>query len=176
MDASKAGKTRETHDSLDPDSPPSAEEVADAEALRDALESSAANDAADFARAVSLAHAPRPIDGSEHAALVERAIARGEARRNAPRRMGGRARSALAIAGGLALAAAITLVATRVELSGATAKVTPSIEPLIPVRSTQALFREPFARAGGESGRIDRIAWARAGDLRDNRFSEWGVR
>jgi len=50
--------------------------------------------------------------------------------------------------------------------------------PLIPARSTTALFdaAEPFPRTGGESKRIDRIAGARAADLRANRFSQWGVR
>jgi hypothetical protein len=50
--------------------------------------------------------------------------------------------------------------------------------PLIPARSTTALFdvAEPFPRTGGESKRIDRIATARAVDLRANRFSKWGVR
>lgn len=50
--------------------------------------------------------------------------------------------------------------------------------PLIPARSTTALFdaAEPFPRTGGESKRIDRIAGARAADLRANRFSKWGVR
>ncbi|MBI4702888.1 MAG: hypothetical protein HY744_17360 [Deltaproteobacteria bacterium] len=48
---------------------------------------------------------------------------------------------------------------------------------LVPVRSTQALFdpTEPFPRRGGETARIDRIASARAADLRTNRFAAWGV-
>jgi hypothetical protein len=171
-----AKKPRETHDSPDPDSPPSAQEVAEAEALREALESSATNDAADFARAVSLAHAPRPLATAEHQAILERALARGEALRESAQRRRGRARSVVAVGGGLALAAAIALVVTHLGLSSATATFTPPTRPLVPARSTQPLFREPFARAGGESGRIDRIAWARAGDLRDNRFAEWGVR
>jgi hypothetical protein len=47
---------------------------------------------------------------------------------------------------------------------------------VIPARSTQALFDAPFARTGGESARIDRIAMARAQDYRDNQFAAWGVR
>ena len=43
-------------------------------------------------------------------------------------------------------------------------------------RSTQALFPERFAATGGETARIDRIAMARATDLRDNEFAKWGVR
>jgi hypothetical protein len=43
-------------------------------------------------------------------------------------------------------------------------------------RSTQALFPDRFAPVGGETARIDRIAVARAADLRDNEFAKWGVR
>ncbi len=45
-------------------------------------------------------------------------------------------------------------------------------------RSTQDLFdaATPFPRSGGESARVDRIATARAADLRANRFASWGVR
>jgi hypothetical protein len=50
--------------------------------------------------------------------------------------------------------------------------------PLIAARSTQELFdaSKPFPRSGGESARVDRIATARAADLRANRFAAWGVR
>lgn len=45
-------------------------------------------------------------------------------------------------------------------------------------RSTSDLFdaTTPFPRTGGESARVDRIASARASDLRANRFASWGVR
>ncbi len=48
----------------------------------------------------------------------------------------------------------------------------------IAARSTQDLFdaATPFPRSGGESARVDRIATARAADLRANRFASWGVR
>ncbi|MEZ4293974.1 MAG: hypothetical protein R3B70_03275 [Polyangiaceae bacterium] len=50
--------------------------------------------------------------------------------------------------------------------------------PLIASRSTSDLFdaTTPFPRTGGESARVDRIAGARASDLRANRFAAWGVR
>ena len=49
---------------------------------------------------------------------------------------------------------------------------------LIEVRSTQTLFdpTQKFPVRGGESTRMDRIAGARAADLRANRFAAWGVR
>ena len=181
-------------DGLDPDAPPSAEETAAAEALRAALEEPApvaderapralpsrrapASDASDatrsaveFARAASLAHAPRPIAEAEHRAIVTTAIAQGGARRLRRRRSwsGG----VIAVVGGLALAAGIALVVRTPPMGAAPAAVW--IEPLVRVRSTEPLFREPFARTGGESARIDRIAASRGGDLRDNRFAAWG--
>ena len=79
----------------------------------------------------------------------------------------------MAIAGGVAMAAAIALLLGRPSADGARRA---EAEPLVPVRSTQSLFHEPFARTGGESARIDRIASARAADLRDNRFAAWGVK
>jgi hypothetical protein len=42
--------------------------------------------------------------------------------------------------------------------------------------STQSLFPEPFAGTGGQTARVDRIAMARAADLRENEFARWGVR
>lgn len=50
--------------------------------------------------------------------------------------------------------------------------------PRIAARSTQELFdaATPFPRSGGESARVDRIATARAADLRANRFAAWGVK
>jgi hypothetical protein len=47
---------------------------------------------------------------------------------------------------------------------------------LIPSRSTQSLFEEPFERHGGTSSRVDRISRERAKDYRSNRFLSMGVR
>jgi hypothetical protein len=153
-------------------SPPTAEEIAEAEALRAALaDPSHAHAAADFARSVALAHAPPELSRQAHRAILERSIVRGEVRRE--RQKARATRSLFVIAGGLAMAAAIAIVVTRtMDASPPEA----AMEPLVPARSTQALFHEPFARQGGESARIDRIASARASDLRDNRFAAWGVR
>jgi hypothetical protein len=153
-----------------PDAPPTAEEIAEAEALRDALADPArASAPADFLRSVALSHQPRELSRQAHAAILAGSIVRGEVRRGEARER--RKRRVVAIAGGLALAASIALVVARRPFAlGA------SPEPRLQARSTQALFHEPFPRVGGESARIDRIASARASDLRDNRFAEWGVR
>jgi hypothetical protein len=177
----------------DPDAPPTDEELAEAEALREALaDPSRANAPAELARAVALAHAPRPLPAEEHREIVQAGIARGEARRKdgargvarpspgaspATRPRWRRAPLGIGIGAALAAAAAVALLLSRAP-SATDAERAPlaSAEPLAPLRSTQPLFREPFARTGGESARIDRIASARAADLRDNRFAAWGVR
>ncbi len=51
----------------------------------------------------------------------------------------------------------------------------PDASALRYARSTQPLFHEPFAARGGASARVDRIASARAEDLRENRFAQWEV-
>jgi hypothetical protein len=52
-----------------------------------------------------------------------------------------------------------------------------AILQLVPARSTETLFdpAEKFPVRGGESARVDKIASARAADLRANRFAAWGV-
>ena len=73
----------------------------------------------------------------------------------------------------LALAASVLLVLWRQAPS---TPPTTSLPALAVSRSTQALFSDRFAPTGGETARIDRIAMARAADLRDNEFAKWGVR
>ncbi len=163
----------------DPDAPPSEEELREAEALRLALEDAEKPgiEAADFARAVALAHAPRAMSREEHQVIVQKAL---ERMPQAPRVSRLRARVVLAVAAALPLAAAFALY---VGAAGRVSRSAPA-EPLLAqatariahVRSTQPLFREPFPQRGGESARVDRIAAARASDLRDNRFARWGVR
>jgi hypothetical protein len=163
-------------DSDDPDAPPSEEETRAADELRLALDNPSKDNAgADLARALHLAHTPKEIDTEAHRALVDRAIA-------APAKSsGGRViRVAFGVAAAISLAAGIAFVISRGGLDPApeqTAQITqPAQPPLVHVRSTQPLFAEPFATKGGTSARIDRIAMAREGDLRDNRFARWGVR
>ncbi len=154
----------------DPDAPPSDEERALSERLRDALaDPRAKNDDADLARALSLGFEPREIAPDEHRAIVEAALARAvstRARSNVRRVVFG-------MGAALAVAAAAILV---IRNQGAPGPVRDTAATMVATRSTQPLFDEPFARAGGASARIDRIAMARASDLRENRFASWGVR
>jgi hypothetical protein len=154
----------------DPDAPATEEELREAEALRMALgDASVPHEAASLARAIVLAHAPRPLDEEVNRALVEAAV-RVPTVVVRPRRAARTFGWVSAGAGTLAMAAAVLLM-LRAQPDG----ITTQVIPLREARSTQALFREPFAEHGGESRRIDRIASARASDLRDNRFARWSV-
>jgi hypothetical protein len=156
----------------DPDAPPSEEELAASSALRDALDDpSAAGPEVELARSLRSAWSPHDIDPERHAAIVKEALARHEAVR---RRRATVVRVSFGASAVLALAAGVLLVVWNgrppsPDLARSYAAVAVS-------RSTQPLFSDRFAPRGGESGRIDRIAMARASDLRDNEFAKWGVR
>jgi hypothetical protein len=160
---------------VDPDAPASAEELAAAAALRDALEPApgappTAQEEADLLRALALADSPRELPAAQADALVARALETWDARRAAKRseRRGVVVRVAFGAAT-LALAAAAVLLFVG-RPPGGTEQAA-----LVHVRSTQPLFDQPFER-GQASARADRIATARAADLRENRFAMRGVR
>jgi hypothetical protein len=156
----------------DPDAPPSEEELAESARLREALEdASKPHPGAELARAASLAYEPRPIDPAEHRAIVERALVKEHARSR-----GQVIRVTFGVVTAVvALAAGVVAVVRFTGTGPSLPRGTPP-PALAVARSTQPLFTEPFAPVGGESARIDRIAMARAGDLRQNRFTKWGVR
>jgi ferric-dicitrate binding protein FerR (iron transport regulator) len=154
---------------LDPDAPPSEQELAEAERLREALDDPSREHAnAQLARALSAAWSPRDLAPEAHRALVDQALARSSQRR---RRVV--VRVAFGASAVLALAACVLLFVRggKGPAADARAAATPAVS-----RSTQALFPEHFPPTGGESARIDRIAVARAADLRENEFAKWGVR
>lgn len=117
-----------------------------------------------LANALRSAWSPRELPALKNELLVTRALASAA---RAPRR-----RVLGFVAGALALAASVGL-ALRVLPTGAAESV-----DLATVRSTAELFdpMTPFPREGGTSERVDRIATARAAELRENRFTTWGVR
>jgi hypothetical protein len=167
----------------DPDAPPSEEELAAANKLRDALERPAAAKGdsggagggdAELAQALSAAWSPRPLGAEEQRALLERALA-GHAERD--RRARVVVRASFGAGALVALAAGVALFVGNLSRSPQAAPAAPAAGvALVSTRSTQALFPAPFARAGGETARVDRIAMARAADLRENEFARWGVR
>jgi hypothetical protein len=153
----------------EPDTPISDEEQAAAERLRADLESaSTSSGEAELAQALRAAWEPRDLPAAEHRALVDRVLERRRGRRVWLRPV---TRVTLGRAAVVALAASVLLALVRPDQY----LMTPG--PVLAVsRSTQGLFPERFATLGGETARIDRIAVARAADLRDNEFAKWGVR
>jgi hypothetical protein len=159
----------------EPDEPPSEEELRAAVALREALaDSTLENDDAFVARALVLGHSPRPLDDTENRSLVVRALAVPPVQTTIVSLNAARAhkrRSAWLAAGVAALAVAATVLVYQVKSHDDVS----SASPIHRSRSTQALFHQAFAVRGGESARIDRIASARAVDLRENMFTRWSV-
>lgn len=171
------------HRAIVDDAPSSAAEIAAAEALRIALDvpsevTAASSTEAVLSVALKNAFAPGELDADTHRAIVDEALARmpaaaksGEVVELASRRRGNVVRITFGVVtGALALAASIVLVLTWQGSHDPNGGVA-----LAKVRTTQPLFSEPF-KTGETSARIDRIASARASDLRDNRFAKWGVR
>jgi hypothetical protein len=158
--------------SPDPEAPPSVEEIREAEELRLALDdANLPHEGASLARSVELAHAPRDLGEAENRRLVESALSTRATSHPVGRRGSTRAGAwASAGLGTLAAAAAIWLFLVWHPAPVATGAI-----PLLEARSTQPLFQEPFTARSGAS-RIDRIASARAYDLRENRFARWKVR
>ncbi|WP_438028737.1 hypothetical protein [Sorangium sp. So ce233] len=150
--------------------------------------SDARDELAELAVALRAAWRPAQLPELRSRALVEGALGAApapRARRIAPVTMA--ALSTLA-----AVAAAVALMfgeirqerapvahapGARAPAAEAAAAAAPLL-PLIEARSTAALFdpAAPFPREGGHTERIDRIASARASDLRQNRYAAWGVR
>jgi len=156
-------------DVLPPDAPPSDEELAEAEKLRDALEDPAsAHPDAELARALTAAWSPRDLAPREHRALVDRALVRRDQERHRRRVV----RVSFGASAALALAACVALVVWSGKRPPSESRTT----ALAVSRSTQPLFATTFAPVGGETARIDRIALAREADLRENEFAKWGVR
>jgi hypothetical protein len=141
---------------------PTAQEIAEADALRKALEEGAPSVDADFLRSLKLSHAPGDIDTNQHDAIVAAALGGKK-----PERRGIVIRVAFGIAAAVAIAAG-TIVAIRTPLEQPSAQ-------LKRVRSTQDLFDRPF-ESNATSARVDRIAMMRGSDLRENHFAKWGVR
>lgn len=162
-----------TAEGIDPDVPATDEELARADALRAALDDpSRPSEDAELLRALALAAAPRPLPAEVHEALVAKALGHLEVKKARQRvdRRGVVVRVTFGAAALLAAAAAVLLVVGRAGDVGESTK-----PALARVRSTQALFDQPFER-GQASLRADRIAVARTADLRENRFASWGVK
>lgn len=151
--------------------PPTQEELEEARALREALEGDGEHPDAELCRALRIANDPPELDPRVNEWLVKRAIHRTAPKRN---------KVVVALFGtgtALALAAGVALVlSSGVLTSDHRAGATLTAASLIPSRSTQPMFDEPFERHGGTTNRIDRIARTRGRDYRSNLFERMGVR
>ncbi|WP_437552253.1 hypothetical protein WME97_13155 [Sorangium sp. So ce367] len=190
----------------DEGAPPTKAELRAAERLREALEPRAASgggpgrggsggegalgspdardELAELAVALRAAWRPAALPELPGRALVDRAFRASPAR--GPRRIAPVTMAALSTLA--AAAAAVALIVGQIsEERASVARAPGAAAPaaalaarplLIEARSTAALFdpAAPFPREGGQTERIDRIAAARASDLRQNRYAAWGVR
>jgi hypothetical protein len=155
---------------------PSDAERGEAETLRRALAGEGSHPLAELASALRAATAGGRLDELGHERVLRRAL--GDLSRTPPWR--GLPSRRVALAALVAAAAGVALAVGGVSMwqgGGGVATAPAPVPELIPTRSTAALFdpADPFPRKGGESQRIDRIAAARAADLRANRFASWGV-
>ncbi|WP_437977770.1 hypothetical protein WMF11_13470 [Sorangium sp. So ce295] len=190
----------------DEGAPPTKAELRAAERLREALEPRAASgggpgrggsggegalgspdardELAELAVALRAAWRPAALPELPGRALIDRAFRASPAR--GPRRIAPVTMAALSTLA--AAAAAVALIVGQIsEERASVARAPGAAAPaaalaerplLIEARSTAALFdpAAPFPREGGQTERIDRIAAARASDLRQNRYAAWGVR
>jgi len=155
----------------DPDAPPSKEELAAADRLRRALEPGSREPAGDpeweLVQAIRAATDPAPISDERQRQILSESLSRRPKGKVVYLAFGG--------------------VGSLVAMAAAFALVIRSQSPEVPVasglqasravsRSTSELFPDGIPARGGTSERVDRIAYARARDLRENRFARWGVR
>jgi hypothetical protein len=166
-------KSHNPPDRPEPEDPPSAEELAAAESLRRALErgkpSRSLDPDWDLVEAIRAAAAPSSLASARQREILDTAMAI---------RSRGRV-IYLAFGSVAAMAAAVALVVrASYENSPQSEAVLAASAPaaLAVSRSAADLFPEGIPKAGGTSDRVDRIAYARARDLRENRFARWGVR
>jgi hypothetical protein len=171
--------------------PPTAEEIAESQRLRDALEGKGSHALADLAGDLRAASKPARVDRHAHGRIVDKTR---EARvvSLADRRVANRRRAG-AVAGvvgsALALAAGFLLFVQSKpaqEPDAVVVRRTQGDERAVAVadevavdlgssRSTMELFDEPFEPKGGESQRMERITASRAANYRQARFAAWGV-
>jgi hypothetical protein len=143
----------------DPFAPPSAEELAESERFRQALESGGEHPHLPLARALQVAHKAEPLSELSARRIARQSHARGAVYWGS-----------LGLTAVLAAAALFALWSPSSERSAAE----PALQDLAQSRSTAPLFAD--ASAVTASARIDRIADVRTRELRANRYAAWGVR
>lgn len=159
----------------DPLAPASDEEVAESERLRRALEGEGEHPYAELARALAAAKQPAGLAAETADRLAGEAAADPDPGPSSAARRGNVIYVAFgAAAAALALAASIALFIRPLQ-APESAEVAGRLSELAVSRSTASLFHEKF-ETGATTERVDRIADARARELRSNRYAMWGVR
>lgn len=139
--------------------PPTEEELAESERLRQALDDPRSQHRdAELARALRNVVDPRPLDELSHRRILDRALPK------RPQRV--------EIAALFAVAAAFLFAAFALSPRKEAAPMAALVRP----HTTQALFTEPFPREGQTSARIDAIALSRGRELRQNKWTRWGLK
>jgi hypothetical protein len=150
---------------IDPFAPASEEEARESERLRQALDAGdESHPDVRLLRALSAARDPSPLAPD----------ARERARRSVAKSASPSKSNVVFVTFGAAALAAAAIFALYIG-AGMNAARPPSAERLAPSRSTAELFEGEFEQ-GETTERIDRIASARAHDLRENRYLMWGAR
>ena len=168
----------------EPDDPPSEEELRAAEALRRVLDGEGGG-RSELARAIRAAASTQSISPERHQQILDRtlaAVAPEEARRVVvalrPRKSKIGYLAVGVAASALAAAAAVVLLirGQALDASLASKAMTERRGGVLALsRSTTGLFPEGIPRSGGTTDRVDRIAYARAQDFRQNQFARWGA-
>jgi hypothetical protein len=145
-----------------------------ADRLRAELEGAAPRALSAPLHALRLAARPTEIAPDRNEVLIAAAFRTARGRMAVVRRIAPVTMAALASVAALAAGVALSVGKAPAPPEGAGA----ATAALIRARSAEDLFdpATPFPRSGEESARVDRIAGARARDLRRNRFTSWGVR
>ena len=147
----------------DPLAPPSADELAQSERLRQALDADAPHEDAALLSALRSAAEPSADD-----AAVERAL-----RTVAPRSRSNVIYVAFGAASAVLAAAAVLVLFVGTAQKSAAPSAALAAEYAKP-RSTTPLFSDRF-ETRDTTARVDLIASTRARDLRGNRYAAWGV-
>ncbi|HEX9294483.1 MAG TPA: hypothetical protein VF881_01575 [Polyangiaceae bacterium] len=171
-DRTKPPEAGRPADVPDPDAAPTPEELESAEWLRRALDRAesdvAANRDWELLQSIRSAVAPVPLSDERHRRILDASLS--------PKRTG---KVIYLAVGGMAslaaMAAALALVIGQPRQQSPAA-VAQARRALAVSRSAADLFPEGIPPTGGTTERVDRIADARAQDLRENRFARWGIR
>ena len=159
-------------DPPDPNAPPSEAEMAAAQELRRSLDQGRpgvrGNADWELVEAVRAAASPAAISEARHRRILETALSDNPRGRVIYFAFGG-------VASLVAMAAAIAIVIKGSEREPVAARAMQE-SPMAVSRSTVELFPAGIPARGSTSDRVDRIAYARARDLRENHFAQWGVR